>query len=531
MHGVKCVFPLSPALTFEDGALIDPASIALHVANRGNITPGDTVAITGAGAIGLLAGDAARIRGAARVIIVGRGHRLAKAAAMGFETVDTARGNPVVAVRELTGGFGADVALECAGVPETIEWALGMLRRGGRCAAVGIPTVGVEIAMQRLVLDELELVGSRASAGEMRRVMPHVEQGRMRVREMVTHRFPLADYAEALATFNDRASGAIKIIVSRRAARKPAECPLRAVGRPQHVASVDVDDGSGDEPTAVAAEPRDRLGDVTAVAHRREGLPAEGAPGRESAPLLLLGEAAQLGRDDAGPDHVDADAVAAEIEGECPAHRLDGSLAGHVAEPPARRPADDGRAEVDHHAPAPPELAKRGPRAQEHADGVGAQHPDEVVLGEPVDGCLDLAAGVVHEHVDSAERGHGRVDHGPRVRVPRHVRHERDHPARPRRGLPGQAIEPVAAACRREDLGAEAGEMAGGVGAEATRRARDDDLSGLRCPWAYLRWRLPGGPAAATRLSTQARPAATSSARFRPASWMRSSWSSNQALW
>ena len=95
-----------------------------------------------------------------------------------------------------------------------MQWALGMLRRGGRCAAVGIPTVGVEIAMQRLVLDELELVGSRASAGEMRRVMPLVEQGRMRVREVMTHRFALADYAEALATFNDPASGAIKIIVA-----------------------------------------------------------------------------------------------------------------------------------------------------------------------------------------------------------------------------------------------------------------------------------------------------------------------------
>ena len=214
VQGVKTIFPLPDALTFEDGALVDPASIALHVANRGNVTPGDTVAITGAGAIGLLAGDAARIRGAGRVIVVGRGYRLAKAAAMGFETVNTAAGDPVGAVRTLTGGFGVDVVLECAGVPATVEWALEMLRRGGRCAAVGIPTVGVEIAMQRLVLDELELVGSRASAGEMRRVIPHVEQGRMRVREMVTHRFPLADYADALATFNDRDSGAIKIIVA-----------------------------------------------------------------------------------------------------------------------------------------------------------------------------------------------------------------------------------------------------------------------------------------------------------------------------
>jgi L-iditol 2-dehydrogenase len=48
----------------------------------------------------------------------------------------------------------------------------------------------------------------------MRRVIPHVEQGNMRVREMVTHRFALADYVEALSTFNDRSSGAIKIIVN-----------------------------------------------------------------------------------------------------------------------------------------------------------------------------------------------------------------------------------------------------------------------------------------------------------------------------
>ncbi len=98
-------------------------------------------------------------------------------------------------------------------MPVTVQWALGMLRRGGRCAAVGIPTVGVEIAMQKLVLDELEIVGCRASAGEMRRVMPLVEQGRMRAHEMVTHRFSLSHYDQALATFNDPKSGAIKIVI------------------------------------------------------------------------------------------------------------------------------------------------------------------------------------------------------------------------------------------------------------------------------------------------------------------------------
>jgi L-iditol 2-dehydrogenase len=201
-------------VSFDEGAVVDPASIALHVARRGNIEAGDTVVVTGAGAIGLLAGDAAIICGAARVVVVGRGQRLQKAAAMGFETVDTLAGDPVAAVRELTGGLGADVVLECAGVPETLTWAMAMLRRGGRCAMVGIPTEDVGLRLQQLVLDELELVGSRASAGEMRRVMPFVANGRMRAGELITHRFPLAEYAEALALFDDRASGAIKIIIN-----------------------------------------------------------------------------------------------------------------------------------------------------------------------------------------------------------------------------------------------------------------------------------------------------------------------------
>lgn len=214
VQGVKSVFRLPDGLSYDEGAIIDPASISLHVANRGGIRPGDTVAIIGGGAIGLLGGDASRVRGAGRVIVIEPDPtRRAKAGALGFEVVDPEAGDPVEAIRSSTGGLGVDVVLECAGVPVAVQWALGMLRKGGRCAAVGIPTVGVELALQRLVLDELELVGCRASAGEMRRVMPLVEQGRIRVREMITHRFPLSDYEAALATFNDRASGAIKIVV------------------------------------------------------------------------------------------------------------------------------------------------------------------------------------------------------------------------------------------------------------------------------------------------------------------------------
>jgi L-iditol 2-dehydrogenase len=213
VHGVKAIFPLPEGMDFATGAVIDPASIALHTANRGGVQPGDNVVIFGPGPVGLLAADAARVRGAARVIVVGRGNRLEQAEKMGNETIDYSTDDPVVSIREMTAGLGADVILDCAGVPDTFKWSIPALRKGGRMAAVGIPVESVELDLQELVLYEKELVGVRATAGEMRRVLPLVADGRIRAGDLVTHRFPLENFEEALATFNERRDGAMKVIV------------------------------------------------------------------------------------------------------------------------------------------------------------------------------------------------------------------------------------------------------------------------------------------------------------------------------
>jgi L-iditol 2-dehydrogenase len=213
VHGAKAVFHLPDSLDFATGALLDPASIALHTANRAGIRPGDNVAVIGPGPVGLLAADAARARGAGRVIVVGRGDRLSKAAEMGNEIIDYSAGDPVEAVRRATDGLGADIVLDCAGVPDSFRWGIAALRKGGRCAAVGIPVESVELSLQELVLYEKELVGCRASAGEMRHVIPLVADGRIRAQELLTHRYPLSEFGEALATFNERRGGALKVIV------------------------------------------------------------------------------------------------------------------------------------------------------------------------------------------------------------------------------------------------------------------------------------------------------------------------------
>ncbi len=211
VHGVKCIFPLPESVSYEEGAVIDPASIALHVANRARIEPGDNVVVMGAGPVGLLSADAALALGAGRVIVVGRGPRLDKAREMGFDGIDSNATDPAAAVRRMTSGLGADAVIEAAGTPLTVTWALAMLRKGGRIAAVGIPSEGVQISMRDLVLYELEIAGSRAAAGEMRRVLPLIADGRIRLRDIMTHEFALADFGRALMTFRDRSSGAIKI--------------------------------------------------------------------------------------------------------------------------------------------------------------------------------------------------------------------------------------------------------------------------------------------------------------------------------
>lgn len=213
VHGVKSVFHLPDSLGFDEGALLDPASIALHTANRGRIRPGDNVVVLGPGPIGLLAADAARASGADRVLMVGRGQRLAKAADMGHEVVDYTAGDPVETVRQRTGGLGADVALDCAGVPDSLRWSIAMLRKGGVCSVVGIPVEEIALDLQDLVLYEKEIVGVRASTGEMRHVIPLVVDGRMRVKELHTHTFALSEFEKALTTFNERRDGAMKVII------------------------------------------------------------------------------------------------------------------------------------------------------------------------------------------------------------------------------------------------------------------------------------------------------------------------------
>jgi L-iditol 2-dehydrogenase len=213
VHSVRSVFPVPDSLSDEEAAMLDPTAIALHTVKRSGMQPGDTAVVVGPGVMGLLVAECARALGAGRIIVVGRGNRLLRAAELGHETVDFTGQDMVASVRAMTGGLGADVAMECSGAPEAVGQCAELLRRGGRVAVIGIPMEDARIPIQRIVLDEIEVVGVRAAAGEMPQAIALVAAGRIRLAPLITHRFALEDFADAYGTFTKRIGGALKVVV------------------------------------------------------------------------------------------------------------------------------------------------------------------------------------------------------------------------------------------------------------------------------------------------------------------------------
>ena len=200
--------------------LADIASTGFAGAESGGVKIGDSVVVFAQGPIGLCATAGARLMGAALVIGVDSDPvRLAMAKRMGADvTLDFTQVDVVDAVKRLTGGFGADVAIEALGTPQTFESALRSLRPGGTLSSLGVYSGKLQIPYDAFAagLGDHRIVTTLCPGGKERmgRLIKTVQSGRFDPTPLLTHRFPLAEIGEAYRVFSNRLDGVLKVAIT-----------------------------------------------------------------------------------------------------------------------------------------------------------------------------------------------------------------------------------------------------------------------------------------------------------------------------
>jgi alcohol dehydrogenase len=194
-----------------------PTSYEVGVLN-GRVAPGDTVAIVGAGPIGLSAVLAARMFSPRHVIAIDLADaRLEAAKAFGADlTVNNGRVDAVQFVREITDGLGADVAIEAVGVPATFELCTQLVRPGGRVANIGVHGAPVTLHLESLWIRDITITTGLVDTYSTPTLLSLVAARQIEAARFVTHRFALDEILRAYDVFANAAdTGAIKVVMSR----------------------------------------------------------------------------------------------------------------------------------------------------------------------------------------------------------------------------------------------------------------------------------------------------------------------------
>jgi len=192
-----------------------PTSYEIGVLN-GKVSPGDTVAIVGAGPIGLAAILTAKLYTPGRIVAIDLADsRLEGARRFGADvTINNAEEDAVAAVMELTGGLGADVAFEAVGVPATFELATELIRPGGRVANIGVHGHPATLHLEKLWIRDVTVTTGLVDTFSIPQLLRLIANGRLDPSLFATHRFALEDTMAAYDTFADAAnSGALKVVL------------------------------------------------------------------------------------------------------------------------------------------------------------------------------------------------------------------------------------------------------------------------------------------------------------------------------
>ena len=212
----KRVHRLPDNVDFIAGALCEPLSVVTHgVIELSHVEVGNTVLVSGPGAIGLLAGQVARAEGA-RVIMSGTSldsNRFELAESLGFEELVNVQEQDIGDyIHKTTGGLGVDVVLECSGAPEAARTGLEVIKKQGVYAQLGLFGKPFELNFEQIAYKELRVTGSFSQIWTAWVIaLKLLARGLVQTRPLVTDVLPLSEWEEAFSRFDSKQS--VKVVL------------------------------------------------------------------------------------------------------------------------------------------------------------------------------------------------------------------------------------------------------------------------------------------------------------------------------
>ncbi|KXL43212.1 hypothetical protein M433DRAFT_136035 [Acidomyces richmondensis BFW] len=211
-------YKLPDSMSLEEGALMEPLAVGVHITRQAGVKPGDSVIIFGAGPIGLVCSSVAKAYGANKVIAVDINEerlRFARKYAATHTVVsqkESASDSAARIIKQCDLGLGADVAIDASGAEPCIQTAIHVLRSGGSYVQGGMGKTDITFPIGAMGAKELNVKGSfRYNSGDYSTAISLVSSGRVSVKELITGRVKFTDAEQA---FNDvKAAKGIKILI------------------------------------------------------------------------------------------------------------------------------------------------------------------------------------------------------------------------------------------------------------------------------------------------------------------------------
>lgn len=209
------LYHLPDKVTFEQAALVEPLSVAIHALKVSPVFMNDRVVVVGAGTIGLLIIQALKVAGCSEIIAIDLDEQKLKTALEVGATcvIQSQKENAKDKVLEKTKGLGADLAFEAVGIAPTFKTAVDAVRKGGNVVMVGNVSKEIPLELQKCVTRQIGLLGSCASAGEYDIGLSLIEKGLINLDNIISVVAPLSEGDKWFKKLHQAEPGIIKIVL------------------------------------------------------------------------------------------------------------------------------------------------------------------------------------------------------------------------------------------------------------------------------------------------------------------------------